>query len=95
MPDGASVGSITFVGTDLALLVRQTTADGDVVGIQRLDASSGALTPLVAPTPAAEWTGVTGFCDDVEPPGAVRLLRDRRMRHRRVGLPRRQARRRA
>jgi hypothetical protein len=68
MPDGASVGSITFIGTDLALLVRQTTADGDVVGIQRLDASSGALTPLVAPTPAAEWTGVTGFCDDVEPP---------------------------
>ena len=68
MPDGASVGSVTFVGTDLALLVRQATADGDVVGIQRMDAASGALTPLVAPTPAAEWTGVTGFCDDLEQP---------------------------
>jgi hypothetical protein len=68
MPDSASVGSINFIGTDLALLVRQTTEDGEVVGIQRMDASSGALTPLVTPTPAAEWTGVTGFCDDVEPP---------------------------
>ena len=31
-------------GADLALLVRQKTADSDVVGVQRMDASTGALT---------------------------------------------------
>ena len=63
MPGGGSVAAISFLGVDLALLLRQTTAAGDVVGVFRLDTSSGALTPLVAATPAAEWAGVTGWCD--------------------------------
>jgi hypothetical protein len=67
IPDGGTVGAMTFVGTDVALLIRHSTASGDVVGVQRLDAASGALTPLVPETPAADWTGVTGFCDDVPP----------------------------
>ena len=64
MPGGGSVAAISFLGVDLALLLRQTTAAGDVVGVFRLDTSSGALTPLVAATPAAEWAGVTGWCED-------------------------------
>ena len=64
MPGGGSVAAISFLGVDLALVLRQTTAAGDVVGVFRLDTSSGALTPLVAPTPAAEWAGVTGWCED-------------------------------
>jgi hypothetical protein len=64
MPGGGSVAAIAFLGIDLALLLRQTTAAGDVVGVFRLDTSSGALAPLVAVTPAAEWAGVTGWCED-------------------------------
>jgi hypothetical protein len=67
LPDGASVGNVIFVGTDLALLIRQTTAAGDVVGVHRLDTSTGTLAPLAAPTAAEQWTGITGFCDEVEP----------------------------
>jgi hypothetical protein len=67
LPAGSSVGSITFLGTDVALLLRQTTDAGDVVGVQRLDTTTGALTPLGTATAAAEWTGTTGFCDRVPP----------------------------
>jgi len=64
MPAGGSVAAISFLGVDLAVLLRQTTADGDRVGVFRLDTSSGALTPLDAATPAAEWAGITGWCAD-------------------------------
>lgn len=64
MPGGGSVAAISFLGVDLALLLRQATAAGDVVGVFRMNSSSGALTPLVAATPAAEWAGVTGWCED-------------------------------
>src|SRR5262245_21573462 len=63
MPEGSTIGGMMFLGVDLALLVRQPTEAGDVVGVQRLDASTGALTTLVPPTAADEWVGVTGFCD--------------------------------
>ncbi len=66
IPEGSSVGAMTFLGADLALLIKRATPEGDVVGVQRLDGASGGLTPMVAETPAAGWTGVTGFCDDVE-----------------------------
>ena len=46
---------------------RRPTAD--VVGVQRMDASTGALTDLIAPTPASEWVGVAGFCSDAQAPG--------------------------
>jgi hypothetical protein len=62
IPDGGTVGGIGFIGPDLALLIKQPSGDGDVVGVQRMDTTSGALTQLVAPTPAAEWIGVAGFC---------------------------------
>jgi hypothetical protein len=65
VPDGGRIGAMAFVGADLALLVRQISVDGDVVGVQRLDTSSGAFTPLVPATPAGEWTGITGFCGDL------------------------------
>ena len=74
MPGGGSVAAISFLGVDLALLLRQTTADGDVVGVFRLDTSSGALTPLVAATPAAEWAGVTGWCELTRPPDVAACL---------------------
>jgi hypothetical protein len=64
VPGGGDIGGMAFLGADLALLVRQPTAEGDVVGVQRLDTASGAFTPLVAATPAAEWTRVTGFCGE-------------------------------
>ena len=44
VPDGTTVGAVSFLGADLALLVRQKTADIDLVGVQRMDASTGALT---------------------------------------------------
>jgi hypothetical protein len=66
---GTTVGAITFLGSDLALLVRQKTADSDVVGVQKMSASTGAMTELIAPTPASEWVGVAGFCSDSQSPG--------------------------
>ena len=69
VPDGTTVGAISFLGADLALLVRQKTADSDVVGVQRMNASTGALTDVIAPTPASEWVGVAGFCSDSQAPG--------------------------
>jgi hypothetical protein len=67
IPDGGSIGGLTFLGSDLALLIKEPAAGGDVVGIKRLNTSTGGLTTLVAPSPAAEWVGVTGFCDGVDP----------------------------
>jgi hypothetical protein len=67
LPEGITVGRIVFLGTDLGLLVRETTPAGDIVGVQRLDTATGALTPLVAATAADEWVGVTGFCEDLSP----------------------------
>ncbi|HWJ57214.1 MAG TPA: hypothetical protein VNR90_13340, partial [Vicinamibacterales bacterium] len=64
--DGTTVGAVSFLGADLALLVREKTADSDVVGVQRMDSTTGALTDLVAPTAAAEWLGVSGFCDGTQ-----------------------------
>lgn len=69
VPEGSTVGAVTFIGADLALLVRQKTADNDVVGVQKMDTSTGALTDLIAPTAASEWVGVAGFCDDAQAPG--------------------------
>jgi hypothetical protein len=63
IPGGGSVHDIAFLGADLAVLLRQTSADGDLVGIHRLDTSSGALTPLVAPVPAVQWFGDAGYCE--------------------------------
>jgi hypothetical protein len=57
------IGAAAFVGSDLALLVLQTVDGKSVVGIERLNVETGALATLVAPTPAQEWIGVTGFCD--------------------------------
>jgi hypothetical protein len=63
IPDDGHVGAAAFLGADLALLL-MTTVDGkQVVGIHRLDAVSGALTTLVAPAPAENFVGVTGFCE--------------------------------
>jgi hypothetical protein len=71
LPADLSVGGMTFVGADLALLTRRRPADPfavSSVGINRLDTSSGALTPLVPETEAPEWTGITGFCESAMPP---------------------------
>ena len=67
IPDGGSIGALSFLGNDLALLIRQSAAAGDGIGVQRLNTSTGELTTLIAPRPAAEWVGVTGFCDDADP----------------------------
>ena len=69
MVSGTTIGAVTFAGSDLVMLVRRKTADTDVIGIERLDTSSGALTQLVAPTPAIEWAGVAGFCEDDQTSG--------------------------
>jgi hypothetical protein len=69
VPAGSTVGAISFLGADLAMLVRQKSADSDVVGVQRMDTSTGALTQIVAPSPASEWVGVAGFCEDSQAPG--------------------------
>jgi hypothetical protein len=69
VPGGTTVGAVTFLGGDLALLVRQKTADSDVVGVKRMNAATGALTDLIAPSPASEWVGVAGFCSDAQAPG--------------------------
>ena len=70
VPGGGIIGGMTFVGADIAFLhLRQVGADA-LVGIDRLDVATGAVTPLVAATPAAEWIGITGFCD-VATPGSV------------------------
>ena len=69
MAGGTSIGAVTFAGSDLVVLVRQKTAETDLIGIQRMDTASGALSDLVAPTAAAEWAGVTGFCEDDQMPG--------------------------
>jgi hypothetical protein len=74
MPAGGTVGAIGFIGADLALLLRQTTDAGDVAGLFRLDTSSGGLAPLVAPTAASEWSGITGFCQDAKPPARCGLF---------------------
>jgi hypothetical protein len=76
---GVTVGGMAFVGADLALLINRTPSATDGlavgrVGISRLDTSSGALTPLVAETSAPEWTGITGFCDDVDSPARCGFL---------------------
>ena len=63
VPGEGIIGGLTFVGADLAFLyLRQVGADA-LVGIDRLDVATGTVTPLVAATPAAEWIGITGFCD--------------------------------
>jgi hypothetical protein len=62
IPDGGVVGGITFIGTDLALLIKQSSDVREVIGIWRMDATSGALTRLVGPSLAAEWAGIAGFC---------------------------------
>ncbi len=63
VPGGGIIGGLTFVGADIAFLyLRQVGADA-LVGIDRLDVATGTVTPLVAATPAAEWIGITGFCD--------------------------------
>ena len=41
IPEGSSVGAMTFVGADLALLIKRATPEGDVVGVQRLDSRVG------------------------------------------------------
>jgi hypothetical protein len=64
MPGGGSIGGIAFVGADLAVLRAQGGTDGAPIGIDRLDTSSGAVTPLVPATPAAEWKGVAGWCQE-------------------------------
>jgi hypothetical protein len=69
VPDGTTVGAVSFLGADLALLVRQKTVDSDVVGVQRMNASTGALTDVIAPTKASDWVGVSGFCSDSQAPG--------------------------
>lgn len=69
VPAGSTVGAISFLGADLAMLVRQKGADSDVVGVQRMDTSTGALTQIVAPSAASEWVGVAGFCEDSQAPG--------------------------
>jgi hypothetical protein len=68
--EGTTVGAIAFAGSDLVMLVRQKTADLDLVNIQRLNTASGALTELVPATTAADWARVTGFCDDTQPPSS-------------------------
>ena len=72
LPAGTSVGGMTFVGADLALLTLRTPeVEGGLavgrVGISRLDTTTGELTSMVAETDAPEWTGITGFCDDAQP----------------------------
>jgi len=79
LPAGVTVGGMTFVGADLALLTSRTPeASGGLatprVGISRLDTSSGTLTALVAETDAPEWTGITGFCGDVPSPAPCGFL---------------------
>jgi hypothetical protein len=66
IPRSQRIGGMTFLGEDLALLVNQSGTE--MTGVFRLDTSSGSLTPLVPATPASEWTGVTGFCDDSKYP---------------------------
>ena len=73
LPAGISVGGMTFIGVDLALLTLRTPAvEGGAlaigrVGISRLDTTTGELTPMVPETNAPEWTGITGFCEYVTP----------------------------
>jgi len=70
IPNGGVIGGVTFIGTDLALLTKYAGADREVVGIQRMDATTGALTQLVAQTLADEWVGVAGFCSPGQSSGS-------------------------
>jgi len=64
MPGGGSIGGIAFLGADLAVLrARAGTGLVAMIGIDRLDTSTGAVTPLVEATPAGEWSGYAGWCD--------------------------------
>jgi len=70
MPGGGTIGGIAFLGADLAVLRAHGNSEGSalgtgvaLVGIDRLDTSTGELTPLVAATPIVEWFGYTGWCE--------------------------------
>jgi hypothetical protein len=68
IPDDGHVGAAAFVGSDLALLLMATGDGKQMVGIHRLDVESGALTTLVAPAPAENFVGITGFCEATSGP---------------------------
>jgi hypothetical protein len=61
-----SIGEMAFLGEDLAVLFAPYTAgvSGAVqtAGIYRLSVATGELTPLVAPRPIADFSGVAGEC---------------------------------
>jgi len=62
LPAGATVRRVTFIGADLLLSLKKTTADGDVVGVFRMDTSSGVLATVAEPTPAEDWSDLNGLC---------------------------------
>jgi hypothetical protein len=58
-----SIGEMTYLGQDLALLYAPyTEGAAPQAGIYRLSTSTGELTPLVAPRPVGDWQGVAGSC---------------------------------
>jgi hypothetical protein len=57
-----AVGTMGFLGGDLALLYVPTPESDASAGIYRLAVSTGHMTELVAPTPIDEWVGTIGGC---------------------------------
>ena len=62
-----AVGGLDFIGADLALLYAPAPETDGSVGVYRLGASSGELTELVPPAPAADWVGTLGACPTAGP----------------------------
>jgi hypothetical protein len=62
-----SIGEMAFLGEDLAVLFAPYDAGSSSAeqkaGIYRLSAMTGELTPLVAPRPIADFSGVAGECE--------------------------------
>jgi hypothetical protein len=63
VPGDGIIGTLAFLGDDLVFAYLQQVDSDTLVGINRLAVASGTVTRLVPATPAAEWLGVTGFCD--------------------------------
>jgi hypothetical protein len=66
-----AVGTMRFLGSDLALVYVATPESDPTAGIYRLGVPSGELTELVPPTPVADWADVLGTCRTLPCPAFV------------------------